>query len=134
MNERIRKKISKRLVDLFPEEFKHAFKISSVDELPCGVIPGTYCTGGGVSYWGEGEDMESVLESYMQTYGWSGVFGWHPSGHQYFGYPLIDRKRLTGKRIIQIAKIEASLNFKSSDCRNLSQIFLGVTVDQKGES
>lgn len=103
MNHRIEKKLSKRIAQILPNEFKDAWVC---DETGCLHV------GGGLDYWGEGQDAHSVLASFASLcgggYEWYGIFGFYPEGHAFEHYPYPDQKRKTGKRIIEVAQLIAS--------------------------
>lgn len=129
MKARIEKKLSKRLVELLPM-YKNAWiceegidnYIIKPDDID---VPKTaknmrryydglihvnnvYHLGGGLDYWGEANDTYTVFEGFVGRLGsidWSGIFGWHPSNHEFSAYPLFPKKRLTGKQAIHIAKL-----------------------------
>lgn len=102
VNHRIEKKLSQRLVEILPEWYRDAWKCEETQVM---------CTGGGTDYWGEGMDAYTVYENFIGAdgggYEWSGIWGFYPEGHELEHYPLHDKKRLTGKRIIEIAKMIA---------------------------
>ena len=124
MNKRINKKLSKRLSEILPNEYKDAWKMSRSDDDGY-ILKGTLCLGGGVDYWGEGQDHETIFECYSQQFGWSGIFGFHPEGHPLSGYPLLDKKRFTGKRAIEIAKIESKQSL-----RRCYPLINGITLER----
>lgn len=100
MNPRIEKKLSKRLVELLPKTYHYlAWKCNSSQ---------VFHVGGGVDYWGEGQDSYTVLKDFafgQSPYEWLGMFGFYPEGHRFAHYPIHDKRRRTGKRIIEIAKL-----------------------------
>lgn len=103
MNDRIEKKLSKRLTQILPCKYRNAWKCKDTFVM---------CTGGGVNYWGEGEDSYTVYEDFIGTqqsgYIWEALWGIYPEGHQFESFPIPDKKRQTGKRLIEIAKMIAS--------------------------
>lgn len=110
MNPRIEKKVSKRLVQLAPKLFKDAWVDNEVERFPkhyehrlnrkltaherkentlankCRVNH-VLCVGGGLDYWGEGQDWYSCFKWLKLNYEWLGNFPSSPKGHQYQGYP-----------------------------------------------
>jgi len=102
MNPRIEKKLSKRLIQILPEMYRDAWKCDETHVM---------CVGGGTDYWGEGQDAYTVLEDFTGInqggYCWFGLWGFYPDGHRFERYPVPDKKKQTGKRIIEIAKIIA---------------------------
>lgn len=108
MKARIEKKICKRLVQILPDMFKHAQVSSEPTDLAWEQgtsVSGMYYVGGGVDYWGEGEDAYSVLEAFWDIYDWCPpIFNPYPEGHELEGYPQRDKNRWTGKYAIACAK------------------------------
>lgn len=97
MNDRIEKKLSKRIVELLPKTYaRDAWE----DDYGCMVI------GGEDDGWGNTTDVYSVLDD-LSGYEWWGMFGEHPHCHNFAYSPLLDPKKPTGKRVIQMAKLVA---------------------------
>jgi len=97
MKDRILKKLCKKIVELRPNDYGHAWR----DKY------GIMCVGGDLDEWGEGQDWSDVLEDFSRTYAWAGMLGFYPEGHRFAGYPVHDKKRATGKRMIEMAKYKS---------------------------
>ena len=114
MKARIEKKLSKKLVQILPEIFKHAWVDSNVSEKAWSQgsrVSNMYFVGGGVDYWGEGEDEYTVIEDFISHYNWhSPIHKPSPEGHEFEGMPMFESKRLTGKYLIECARKIAAHN------------------------
>lgn len=109
MKARIEKKICKKLAQILPPEFyRDAWTDSEVTEkaLDQGSrVSGLLCVGGGVDYWGEGQDEYTVLEDFKNHYDWHPpIYNPYPDGHQFERLPMPSKKRLTGYYLIKCAK------------------------------
>jgi hypothetical protein len=92
MKARIEKKISKRLANEFPDLFRDAWQ--GCHEEPSELayeqgscVSGLMYVGGGVDYWGEGQDAYSCYEWLMSNYEWILGFEPYPDGHEFEGLP-----------------------------------------------
>lgn len=112
MNARIEKKLSKRLAQWCPNLFEKAWVLNDdVSELAYeqgSHITHCYHVGGGVDYWGEGQDAYSVWEHWSNQWPWIGDFPSYPAGHELEHYPDISGFRPTTKNLINLA-IECEL-------------------------
>lgn len=96
MKRRIEKKLSKRIAQILPDHYSHSWKCEYTQMI---------CVGGEVNYWGEGQDEYSVYEEFRMNYPWFALWGFYPEGHRFEHYPVHDKKRATGKRLIEVANI-----------------------------
>ena len=96
MNARIEKKLSKRLVEVAPNLFKDAWLSNDGKNV--------YCIGGGVDYWGEGQDEYTIWEWFKFNWYWLGDFPRHPEGHEFEFYPNTDGFNPTPTNLIKLAK------------------------------
>ena len=106
MKARIEKKLSKKLVQLAPRIFNDAWvdKDVSVKAIIQGSsVSHVYSVGGGVDYWGEGEDVYTALELMQMNWMWFGDFEAHPEGHKLEGYPDTGNFKPTSRNLLKIA-------------------------------
>lgn len=95
MKARIEKKLSKKLTELLPETYSDAWQgcSSEPSELASrqgSCVSGLMYVGGGLDYWGEGQDEYSVWEHFSLNWYWILDFDVYPEGHRYEYYPNID--------------------------------------------
>ena len=110
---RIIKKLSKRLAEILPKRYCDHWVDDDVMEGAYDNntrVKGCLMIGGGVDYWGEGQDAFTICTDFSDRYEWMGMFGFYPDGHQFEYWPVIDPKKRTGKRLIDIAKLIAANN------------------------
>lgn len=106
MNARIEKKLSKRLVKACPNLFKGAWFDNLASELAeeqGSSITHCYHLGGGVDYWGEGQDAYSVWQHWLNQWSWIADFPSYPQGHEFEHYPNTNGFRPTTKNLINLA-------------------------------
>lgn len=107
MNARIEKKLSKRLVELCPTLFKDAWILDGEpSELAYGSdskITHCYHVGGGLDYWGEGQDYYSVWHDWLNKWYWMGDFPYYPKCHEHEHYPNTSGFKPTTKNLINLA-------------------------------
>lgn len=107
MNARIEKKLSKRMVQLFPNLMRDAWVLD--DECSeraykqGSSITHCYHVGGGIDYWGEGQDSHSVWEWWSTNWCWFGCFPEFPSGHRFAHYPDTTGFKATVKNLFKLA-------------------------------
>ena len=109
MKARIEKKLCKKLAEILPSNFySHAWTDGEVTERAWAQgsrVSGLLYIGGGVDYWGEGEDEYSVLEDFKTHHNWhKPIYNPYPTGHKWEGMPKHSNKRLTGKYLIECAR------------------------------
>lgn len=108
MKARIEKKLSKKIAQILPKIYERAWLNSDVTEKAWeqgSRVSGLMFVGGGVDYWGEGEDSYTVLEDFASHYDWhSPIYIPFPIGHEFEGMPMFDSNRLTGKYLIECAR------------------------------
>jgi len=140
-NPRIIKKLSKRIVEILPKTYKHAWVDGEHDywqphwkndqsdgkltkkqirenRVSRSRVNHVFSVGGELDYWGEGQDYYSVYRDFAANHDWFGVFGFRDiyldsDNSVLGGYPNRDSKRMTGNRLIQIAKAIAGNGEKS---------------------
>lgn len=108
MKARIEKKVCKRLVQVSPKLFEEAWKedSSEVSELAYKQgtrVGGLYYMGGGLDYWGEGQDAYSTLEFMRLNFHWIGNFPEFPEGHRFARYPNTEGFKPTTRNLIKLA-------------------------------
>ncbi len=94
MNERIEKKLSKRLAGIAPKLFDNVW-IDKESNVPC--------VGGGVDYWGEGQDTYSLWQWLRLNWYWIGDFPEHPKGHEFEHFPDATGFKATTKNLLRLA-------------------------------
>ena len=113
MNPRIEKKVSKRLFEVAPSQF---YDVWQNNECPTDYadskgssITGCLMIGGGLSYWGEGEDAYSLYDSFMQSWMFCNRFtlGWDCDN-----WPDTGKFKPTAKNIISLAREEHELKLR----------------------
>lgn len=125
MKPRIEKKLSKKLAlqcpkllkgawidadfELWQKYYPHQFdgKLTSKQKrlnLQQRVrVNNIYSIGGGLDYWGEGEDYCSCWEWLLNNWRWIGNFPSHPHGNEFFGYPDTSGFKPTTRNLLQLA-------------------------------
>lgn len=110
MKARIEKKLSKRLATIAPSLFRDAW--IDRDKMPEAWDQGVrvshcYCIGGGVDYWGEGQDSYSLWEAWTGhsywAWPWHGDFPSYPEDHELHGYPDTGQFRPTTRNLLKLA-------------------------------
>lgn len=109
MKARIEKKLSKRLVEIAPKFFKNAWQDDHEEPSELAYKQGTcvsgiYHVGGGLDYWGEGQDAYTVWDFWASNFYWHGDFPAYPEGHQFEGYPDITGFKQTSRNLLEYAK------------------------------
>lgn len=107
MKARIEKKLSKRLVQLGPESYKHAW-VSDSEPTELAYAQGTrvaniYCIGGGTDYWGEGQDAYTVWDDFTRNWMWYGDFKQYPEGHRFQFMPDTTGFKPTTRNLLKLA-------------------------------
>lgn len=107
MKARIEKKLSKRLVQIAPSLFSGA-RIDKDEPSVLAYEQGSRVShilsvGGGVGYWGEGEDAYTVWEFWRMNWMWHGDFETFPDGHQHEGYPNTEGFKRTTVNLLKLA-------------------------------
>ena len=95
MKQRQLKKLSKKIVELVPNEFKHAWLCKDT---------GILNVGGELDYWGEGTDYMPCWWAFMENLAWDDRFnnGHYPNGHEFENYPICSKKKTTTINIFKI--------------------------------
>lgn len=98
---RIKKKLSKRIAEILPNEFSDAFVINDPDEdEPKGIL----CTGGGyLEGCGDYGDVITVLDAFKEMVEWQ-ICPAYPMDGEYPGMPDCTGVKFTGMHLIQYAK------------------------------
>lgn len=127
MNPRIEKKVSKRLVQIAPKLFKGAWIDREVEwwpkywkhDLNCDLtalekkrnklrencrVNCVPSVGGGVDYWGEGEDYYTCFRWLCNNWAWVGEFPSFPLGHESYPYPDTGKFKPTARNLIKLAR------------------------------
>ncbi len=108
MKARIEKKLSKKISEILPLMYKDSWIDEDITELSFkqGVrVSHIVSVGGGVDYWGEGQDYESVFDDFKSSYQWCRpIYNPFPDGHKWEGMPKPDKNKLTGKYLINCAR------------------------------
>lgn len=110
MKPRIEKKLSKRLAEIAPSLFGDAWvdrdKMESSWDQGVGVSH-CLCVGGGVDYWGEGQDAYTVWAAWTGhsywAWEWHGDFPDYPEGHEFHGYPDTRSFKATTHNLLRLA-------------------------------
>jgi len=63
------------------------------------------CVGGGIDYWGEGQDAYSAWEWLSMNWHWIGKFPAHPAGHEFENFPDTTGFKPTTKNLLRLAAI-----------------------------
>lgn len=110
MKSRIIKKLSKKIAEILPEMYKDAWIEKDIHEESYSQgnsVSGVLCIGGGLDYWGEGEDVYTVLEDFANHHDWhKPIYDPYPEGHKWEGMPRPRKMRQpTGQHLIKCAKL-----------------------------
>jgi len=109
MKARIEKKLSKRLVEIAPSLFRGAWvyscEPSMLAEKQGSRVSNVLCVGGGVDYWGEGEDDYTVWRAWTGygQWSWCGHFEPYPEGHERQGHPNTEGFKPTTRNLLKLA-------------------------------
>jgi len=106
MKARIEKKLSKRLVLIHPALYRDAWIDEDISERAYeqGVRVSHYpSVGGGLDYWGEGQDAYTVWEDWKMNWEWHGPFGLFPAGHRFEDCPDTGNFRPTTRNLLKLA-------------------------------
>lgn len=107
MKARIEKKLSKRLVQLFPSSYGSAWIDDDHSELAyeqnssvrhCPSVGGEFD-----SYTGDSNESYTVWASWLMHWPWHGPFGDYPAGHQFEHYPNTDGFKPTTRNLLKLA-------------------------------
>ncbi|MFU1599180.1 hypothetical protein ACM257_17515 [Alteromonas macleodii] len=113
MNPRIEKKVSKRLFEVAPSQFHDVWQDNECPtdyaDLKGSSITGCLMIGGGLSYWGEGEDAHSLHTWFMQSWMFCNRFTLDWDGEN---WPDTGKFKPTAKNIIALAREEHELNLR----------------------
>ena len=109
MKARIEKKVCKRLVEVAPKLFKGAWQEAHEEPTELAYkqrscVSGLYFVGGGVDYWGEGQDAYTALEFMELNFHWIGHFPEYPDGHEFAHYPNVGSFKPTVRNLIKLAR------------------------------
>ncbi|HCT08848.1 MAG TPA: hypothetical protein DIW86_26100 [Pseudomonas sp.] len=108
MKARIEKKLSKRLVQVFPS---HYYRESWIDKDEPSVlayeqnkrVSHVPSVGGGTDYWGDGQEAYTVWASWLDRWPWVGPFKEYPEGHQHAMYPNTEGFKPTTRNLLKLA-------------------------------
>ena len=109
MKARVEKKLSKRLVELAPKTFKSAWvdfggEPSELAYEQGSSVSGLYNVGGGVDYWGEGQDSYTTWQWWLDNFMWVGPFKSFTEWHEFEGFPDITGFKLTTRNLLKLAE------------------------------
>lgn len=111
MKARIEKKLSKRLVEIAPSIFKgvwvDSYEPSELAEKQGTRVSNIWCVGGGVDYWGEGQDAYTAWAAWTGhgewAWYWHGPFDPYPQGHEFEAYPNTEGFKPTTRNLLKLA-------------------------------
>lgn len=111
MKARIEKKLSKRLVEIAPTIFEHAWlDKDEPSKLACeqrSCVSHVWSIGGEVDYWGEGTDWYTLWDSWTgcrdYSWWWHGGFPAFPHGHEFEGWPDTTGFKPTTQNLLKLA-------------------------------
>lgn len=126
MKARIEKKLSKRLVELFPALFRKAWRDEEPSELAYKQrtsVRHVLSVGGGTNYWGEGEDAYTVWAAWIGhsewSWPWHGAFPDYPEDHELHGYPDVSAFKPTTRNLLKLAaqcQLAAEADKRTKQC------------------
>ena len=107
MKARIEKKLSKRLVLLYPYSYGRAWidkdepsALAYEQRTRVSHVPSV---GGGTDWQGDGEDEYTVWESWCQMWPWHGPFESYPEGHEHQHFPNTEGFKPTTRNLLKLA-------------------------------
>lgn len=106
MKARIEKKLSKRLVQLYPSLYGSAWIDDDHSELAYeqnSRVRHCPSVGGGTDYWGEGCDAYTVWVCWKDHWPWHGPFKPFPHDHEHAMYPDTEGFRPTTRNLLKLA-------------------------------
>ncbi|MDP5429929.1 hypothetical protein P3804_11525 [Pseudomonas aeruginosa] len=59
--------------------------------------------GGGVDYWGEGQDVYTVWQDWLMSWEWHGPFETYPEGHRHEYLPDTEGFKPTTRNLLKLA-------------------------------
>ncbi len=108
MKARIIKKLSKKVKEILPKDFKESWvDVEVMEEAWEQGSKVSHCVmvGGELDYWGEGTDYFSAISVFADSLIWRLDLPQHPAEHEFEGLPDCSKmKRLTGQYMITAAK------------------------------
>lgn len=110
MKARIEKKLSKKLVKLAPKLFSGAWvccggEPSELAYKQGSCVSNIWYVGGGLDYWGEGQDAYTAWQWWIDNFEWHGPFDSYPDGHEFEGFPDLTGFKQTTRSLLKLAKI-----------------------------
>lgn len=109
MKARIEKKLSKKLVMIAPKLFNVAWVYSgepselAYEQGSC--VSDIWHIGGGLDYWGEGQDAYTAWQWWLDNFMWHGTFPPYPDGHEFEGHPDLSRFKQETRSLLKLAKL-----------------------------
>ncbi|WGK60560.1 hypothetical protein QAO71_10690 [Halopseudomonas sp. SMJS2] len=109
MKARIEKKLSKRLVEIAPTIFEHAWidkeEPSALAWEQGSRVSHIWSVGGEVDYWGEGSEWNTLWSAFAigDWWCWAGDFPVFPHGHELAGYPDTTGFKPTTQNLLKLA-------------------------------
>lgn len=107
MKARLIKKLSKKLVESAPKIFHDAWVCDDVLEEAWNQgsrVSHVWHVGGGLNYWGEGEDACTALEFFKMDWYYFGDFPIHDKEHEFYGYPDTGNFKPTSRNLLKLAR------------------------------
>ena len=108
MKARIEKKLSKKLVTIAPQLFNGAWVYSgepselAYEQGSC--VSDIWHIGGGLDYWGEGQDAYTAWQWWLDSFMWHGSFPLYPEGHEFEGYPDLSGFKQETRSLLKLAR------------------------------
>ena len=116
MKARIEKKLSKKAVEIAPNIFRGDWcawicsdETTELAYKQGSCVSNVYYIGGGVDYWGEGEDAYTVWEWVCSNWFYLGGFPPYPEGHEFAYHPDTDGFKSTTRNLLNLLR-EAERN------------------------
>lgn len=106
MNPRIEKKLSKRLVQIYPSLYRSAWIDDDHSELAYEQNSNVrHCpsVGGGTDYWGDGCEAYTVWVCWKDHWSWHGPFEEYPHDHKHARYPNTEGFKPTTRNLLKLA-------------------------------
>lgn len=106
MKARVEKKLSKRLVGLYPGLYGKAWRDDEPSELAYeqrSSVRHVLSVGGGLDYWGEGQDAYTCWADWAMNWPWHGPFEAYPEGHQHQFFPNTEGFKPTTRNLLALA-------------------------------
>lgn len=106
MKARIEKKLSKRLVLLYPSLYGRAWIDADHSELAYEQktsVSHVPSLGGGTDWQGDGQDAHTTWAEWKSCWPWHGPFESYPHGHEHAMFPNTEGFRPTTRNLLKLA-------------------------------